>query len=128
MIQSVRNWKYVGVVLLFLLFVVSNNTYSQSSYRIRERLDHMFQPLEKDRILTGFLLDYAIDLVDLTEYDGTILTDSNYVSLSTYEDILHSLHSACVQTTNPIGEVSSIMETLTSSSISTKVAKISVNN
>ncbi len=54
----------------------------------------MFQPLEKDRVPTGFLLDYAIDLVDFTQYDGTTLTDSNYVSLTTYEDILHSLHSA----------------------------------
>lgn len=62
---------------------------------MRERLDYMFQTLEKDRVPTGFLLDYAIDLVDIAQYDGTTLTDSNYVSLYTYEDILHSLHSAC---------------------------------
>lgn len=79
---------------ILLVQILSSNMYSQNSYRIRERLDYMFQPLEKDRVPTGFLLDYAIDLVDFTQYDGTTLTDSNYVSLTTYEDILHSLHSA----------------------------------
>ena len=112
--------------LLVICFLTSN-AYSQSSYKMRERLDYMFQPLEKDRVPTGFLLDYAIDLVDLTQYDGTTLTDSNYVSLTTYEDILHSLHSACVQTTNPIGDVSSIMEAMETPS-NANVATISIVN
>ncbi len=64
-------------VLVFLMLISPIGSFSQNSYRIRERLDYMFQPLEKDRVPTGFLLDYAIDLVDITQYDGTILTDNN---------------------------------------------------
>ena len=94
---------------------------------IRQDIDNMFSEIDRGKVATGFLLDYAIDLVDLAQYDGTILTDSNYVHRSIYEDILHSLHSACVQTTNPIGDVSSIMGSL-NSSLSARIAKISVIN
>lgn len=89
-----KKWRCWHIVLLLIALVISINLYSQNVAPIREQLNYIFQPLEKNRVPTGFLLDYAIDLVDLTQYDGSILTDSNYVSLTTYEDILHSLHSA----------------------------------
>lgn len=80
-------------LLVLLMLIASVDLFSQNVSSVRQRLDYMFQPLEKDRVPTGFLLDYAIDLVDFTQYDGTTLTDSNYVSLTTYEDILHSVSS-----------------------------------
>lgn len=122
--------KGVSTFVLSIVFSISF-VYAQSideNITIRSSINSMFSGIDKTKVPTQLLLDYAIDLVELSNYNGRTLTDSNYVHLSIYKDILHSLHSACIQTTNPIGEVSSIMETLTSSSISTKVAKISVNN
>lgn len=89
-------------LLALLMLMVSVDSFSQNVSSVRQRLNYIFQPLEKNRVPTGFLLDYAIDLVDFTQYDGAILTDSNYVSLPIYEDILHSLYPACVRPTKPI--------------------------
>lgn len=98
--------------LSVFLTLISLDLYSQDTNSVRQRLNYMFQPLEKNKVPTGFLLDYAIDLVDFTQYDGSILTDSNYISLPLYEDILHSLYSACVRPKNQIRDVHSIMNAL----------------
>ena len=65
---------------------------------IRQGIDEMFSELEKNRVSTGFLLDYAVDLVDFSDYDGTQLTDSNYIDFETFELILRSLNSGSVST------------------------------
>ena len=38
---------------------------------VRSALDEMFEDLDKSRVPTGYLLDYAVDLVELSDYDGT---------------------------------------------------------
>ena len=45
--------------------------------------------------------DYAVDMVDLSYYDGTELTDENYVDNILLDDILRSIKSAAVQTLPP---------------------------
>ena len=57
----------------------------------------MFANLDKDRIPTGLLLDYAIDTIDLSDYDGSNLTDSTYVDRVILGDILNILNSASVE-------------------------------
>lgn len=63
---------------------------------VRESLDEMFENLDKTKIPAGLFLDYAVDLVDLSKYDGTVLSDSNYVNLYIFEDILRSVKSAII--------------------------------
>lgn len=63
---------------------------------IRQNIDEMFSELEKSRVSTGFLLDYAIDLVEFSDFDGTQLTDSNYIDFETFELILRGLNSSSV--------------------------------
>ena len=63
---------------------------------VRSALDEMFEDLDKSRVPTGYLLDYAVDLVELSDYDGTELTDSNYVDRALLADILRSVRSASV--------------------------------
>ncbi len=65
---------------------------------VRDALDYMFEDLDKSKVPTGLLLDYAVDLVDFPKYNGTELNDSNYVNESVYEEIMLSLHSASVST------------------------------
>lgn len=66
----------------------------EENYIVRTSIDEMFEELDKTRVPTNLLLDYAVDLVDLSTYDGKILTDSNYVNIQTFEDILRSIRSA----------------------------------
>ena len=56
----------------------------------------MFEKTQLKRVPTGFLLDYAVDLVDFDNYNGRFITDSNCVSISTFENALVSLQSADV--------------------------------
>ena len=57
-------------------------------------MDDMFKYLDKSRVPTGYLLDYAIDLVDLFPYSGDELTDENYTDISIYQDVLSTIRSA----------------------------------
>lgn len=68
---------------------------------VRDALDSMFENLDKTKVPTGLLLDYAVDMVDLSYYDGTELTDENYVDNILLDDILRSIKSAAVQTLPP---------------------------
>ena len=50
---------------------------------VRTALDEMFENLDKERITTGYLLDYAMDIVDMDRYTGSELAEDNYVNILT---------------------------------------------
>lgn len=83
-------------------YITAQNT-SNDYTAVRENLDNMFENLDKTKVPTGILLDYAVDRVDFSNHEGT-LNDNNFVDLATYQDILYSLASAGV-IYNPIGRV-----------------------
>ena len=93
----------VGLVLVSSLY---NGTSAQTSIEendiVRSALDEMFEDLDKSRVPTGYLLDYAVDLVELSDYDGTELTDSNYVDRALLADILRSVRSASVTASSSV--------------------------
>ena len=94
--------KYKLYTLILAVIFSITNTYAQTlddNYsEVRSYLNSMFQQLNKNRVPTGLLLDYGIDLVDLEDYDGTILADSTYVNVDIYRDILKTIISTDVKT------------------------------
>ncbi len=82
---------------------------------VRTAIEGVFEHLEKDRVPTGLLLDYATDLVDLSYYDGVQTVDSNAVDAAALDYILRSIRSASVTGTKPFGTVSGIFETYSAS-------------
>ena len=86
----------VAVAAMCLSGRVSAQTSIEENDIVRSALDEMFEDLDKSRVPTGYLLDYAVDLVELPDYDGTELTDSNYVNRALLADILRSVRSASV--------------------------------
>lgn len=87
-----------NIPALTCALLISNLAFSQenSNTEIRDYLDRMFEKTQLTRVPTGFLLDYAVDLVDFDKYNGRVITDSNSVSISTFENALVSLQSADV--------------------------------
>lgn len=75
---------------------------------VREDLNDIFMNLDKTKVPTGLLLDFAVDLVDFSDYNGLELTENNLVDIPTYQSILHSIHSAGV-INKPFGRVENIM-------------------
>ena len=91
-----RTNRLILPLLSFLSFSVPAISQSSSLSGVKAQLDLMFAGLDKTKVSTGFLWDTAINMVERQEYNGTSLTDSNYVSLSVMEDLLSSINSASV--------------------------------
>lgn len=88
-------------LILAVIFSITNihaQTFDDNYSEVRSYLNSMFQQLNKNRVPTGLLLDYGIDLVDMEDYDGTMLADSTYVNVDIYRDILKTLISSDVKT------------------------------
>ena len=79
---------------LNLSIVASAQTSVEENAIVRSVMDRMFEDLDRTKISTGLLLDYAVDLLDLPNYNGAALVDSNYVDSRIFEDILRSVRSA----------------------------------
>lgn len=59
-----------------------------------QRMNYVFSPLEKNRVPYGLLRDYAMEFVNLENYSGTALTDSNVVDYAAYWDIYQTLFTS----------------------------------
>ncbi|MBR0175591.1 MAG: hypothetical protein IJQ22_08845 [Bacteroidales bacterium] len=88
--------KRITISLLFLFYVFCLSAQVSSLLNVKAELDAMFAGLDKTKVPTGFLWDVAVNLVEADDYDGTVLTDSNYVSLPIMGDMLQSINSASV--------------------------------
>lgn len=91
-----RVLKIIISLLLTLCYSFIAIAQEGSNKEIRTYLDNMFQTTQLNRVPTGLLLDYAVDLIDFNDYDGLHLTDSNKVSNAIFENALFSLQSADV--------------------------------
>lgn len=70
------------------------------------RMNYVFNPLEKNRVPYGLLKDFAIEFTDLERYNGSV-NDSNYVDDNDFFDIYQTLftsriHSNAGSMVNPI--------------------------
>lgn len=83
-----------SLFLFFSVFYLSAQT--SSLLNVKAELDAMFAGLDKTKVPTGFLWDTAVNLIEADDYDGSLLTDSNYVSLPIMGDMLQSINSASV--------------------------------
>lgn len=127
-----RNKSILWIASSILFFIMSASTYGQTSITenevVRASLDKMFMNLDKSKVPTGLLLDYAIDIVDFDKYDGRELTDSNYVSLSILENILRSVNSASVTSTLPVANIETLTDNpLVSSNVNIFLALFKYN-
>ncbi len=96
---------------------------------LRNKLDDMFKSLDKRKIPTGLLLDYAVELTDITAYDG-VIRDDNFMNAKTFEYILRTIRSSAVSA-KPFQEVSFITSSMnlsrTDSSIPVSIAAFRYN-
>ncbi len=72
--------------MLFVVCATAGQTYV-------EKMDNIFEHVDKSKITTGLLSDYGLQLVDITAFDGTP-TDSNYVDMDTWENLYQGLYSS----------------------------------
>lgn len=88
----------IALSILTILICCNISAQTSTNVNVRSQLDNMFEDLDKSRIPTGFLLDYAIDLLDIEPYNGLELTEQNYVYRPVFDDIVKSIQSAAINT------------------------------
>ena len=103
-----------GLIAFFCPSLFAQTGYDDSS--IRSFLDTLFVNLDKSRIPTGYLRDYAQDHIKFDDLDGALLTDSNYVSPARYAKILMAANSASVTNSTKIN-VDQIIQNLEGGSL-----------
>ena len=87
---------FVTMVLLSLSYLSAQTTDTS----VATATNTIFAPLEKNRIPHNILLDYGIEFIDITKYDGVLRTD-NYVDNGVYKDTYSTLVSSCTATNVP---------------------------
>jgi hypothetical protein len=111
--------KWIVRIILYLSFSIPCQAQEYSLIAIKAQLDTMFSGLDKSRVPTGRLWDSAVNLVEREDYNGTVLTDSNYVSLSKLPDLIYTINSASVGA-DTLSIQSSIVALKTNSSYTTQ--------
>ena len=106
----------INVILLCVNIVLCAQSITSNEV-VRDKLNAMFDDLDKTKIPTGYLLDYAMDLVEFDRYNGMALTDSNFVTLQIFEELLLSINSASVGVQS-YEDVSEIMKDFTANKTS----------
>lgn len=99
------------IIILSVIFCAlpASGQSLEDNAEVRGFLDDMFGQLDKSKVPTGLLRDYAFELVDFDRYDGKALTDSNYVEKTTFEYLLRSIRSSAVGE-KPFRPVNSILD------------------
>lgn len=87
--QTFRRLYYA---LLFILFFNFTHAQTDINTSFADRMNYIFQSLEKPRVPNGLLLDYAMEFTNLSNFNGTALTDSNKVMTSEFYEIYNTLY------------------------------------
>lgn len=80
-------------VILLILFCSIANAQTDINTSFSDRMNYIFQQLEKNRVPNGLLLDYAMEFTNLSNFNGTALTDSNKVMTSEFWEIYNTLQN-----------------------------------
>ena len=85
--------KYLFSILLSLIFFENSFAQSYDTTTFYGKMNYQFQYLNKSPITTGLLREYGIDYVNIENYNGLTLHDSNWVNLDDWRVIYASLYS-----------------------------------
>ena len=82
----------VKMLLLIVAITSTKNSFSQAEINTEfsTRMNYVFGQLDKRRIPTGLLLDYAMEFASLANYNG-VLADTNKVNKGLLTDIYNTL-------------------------------------
>jgi hypothetical protein len=83
--------------LIKLLFLMPLLTMAQINVdnQWKNSINPIFENLDKTKVQSGMLLDYAMEFTDVTAYNG-VLTDTTYINANVLGDIYKTLFMAKV--------------------------------
>ena len=100
-------------LLLISLILLSLFSYAQDDPNaFSNRINYIFQHVNKSQIPTGILQEYGIDFTNVNNYNGLVLNDSNKVILNEWSQIYTSLYTAQITSAPNLPSFSSITSKL----------------
>lgn len=99
-----------------LFTIISIASFAQSiinNSSINQQLYSTFESLRLDSVSTGYLLDRALDIVDLRSFSGSTLTDNNYADFGKFRNSFLTINSAKVNSHGISYDVDSIVNSFT---------------
>lgn len=88
----------LNAFLFVLINVSSAQTYDTTQYY--GKMNYVFTNVDKSLITTGILKDYGIEFLNLDNYTGAVLHDSNYVGLNEWRMLYTSMYSAQINSSD----------------------------
>lgn len=85
--------KKIYLLLCGVLFL-AKSSFSQDTTTYYGMSQYIFEHVDRDQINSGLLSEYGIEFLELANYNGTALADSNYVGLQEWRLLYASLYSA----------------------------------
>jgi hypothetical protein len=103
--------------LVFMLFCLLCSGYLRAQESevtitgdIPAELHHIYAPLDKSQVPTGFLLEQAMPFAEMKDFDGQALHDYNRVDIDRYGMIYATMYAATVQAAQKLPEPSVYMD------------------
>jgi len=88
----------MGLAMLFSINASFSQTYGYDTTQYYGKINWIFYNLNTSTVTSGLLRDYGIDFLNLDNYTGAALNDSNYVSLDEWRLLYGSLYSQQIST------------------------------
>ncbi len=87
-----RNAQFL-LTVLSCLFTTVMMAQTETDTTFRTQMNYIFANLDKSKVPTGILRDYAMEFTNLENYNGVSLTDSNYATTAVFWQIYKTLIS-----------------------------------
>lgn len=82
--------KKITFIICFALFSTMLNAQTEINTNWKNQINPIFQNLDKSKVQSGMLLDYAMEFTDVGAYNG-VLTDTTYIDANVLGDIYKTL-------------------------------------
>lgn len=115
---ALRFYFLIGFILCRTLAYSQDITQNQN---VENTLESIFSELQVDSVKTGYLLDRAFEVSNVRSFNGTALTDSNYVDVNTFRNIILTMNSASVNNTGTTFNANEITDAL-ADTVSVRIA------
>lgn len=84
-------------LLLSLILCWACQTLAQDTTSYYGKSQYIFQLVDRSQISSGLLSEYGVEFLNLANYNGTLLTDSNFVGLQEWRLLYASLYSSQIK-------------------------------
>lgn len=106
------------IISLFLFCIESINVSAQDitqNSNVNSYLSAMFEEMELNRVPSGYLLDRAFEVADLSLYDGQSLSDGNLADIGVFRNCLLTINSSIVNSNGHSHNVDSLLNVMADS-------------